>query len=258
MKIFKIIIVVFFLHFLTGCGEKKEYELELFLIALEAEINDEKLMDEIRFCPYDSLGYYLPIFDSFYSHLIKQKGWEIPVNLDSCDFDSSKINEFLLFAFQRHLKGDEINEEILLNEIVTLNKLSDTKKLQRIAEEKKILEDIISTNDANFAIGDTLNIILQVKSYNDDYHSIFYRGYPQSLDYSVADDTLKVKGILIEKHYHTDAPHIQKTPSLLDLVFTLKILALNRANVYYGDSFLAIGDEFSLYLEAYARLIDYP
>lgn len=135
---------------------------------------------------------------------------------------------------------------------------SKNEKYDKEVELHKLENSRISQgNNERWKAGDTLTIVLPVEI--DDYgrRSTFYYsyGYPVSLDYSSADDSLKIKGVLLQKWYES-IPDLE--PTVLDssnLIFKLRILELSDENTKILMNSYEVGEEFDLHLKKYARPI---
>lgn len=246
--------LLFSLVSIMGCISDSS-KLTSFFEELEESIGNELIINEIKTISKDSLRYILPVFEIESKQLIQKLHYEKELNglmnpHLAKPFSSSR-GEVLLFAFQKHLNRENISLREIQIEIQEVKKNLKEKMVKEEAFYEKELNAIIRTNNLKWQEGDTLNLILQIQK-EDNHNSIYYRGYPQSLDYSSASDTLRMKGLLLNKHY----PVQNKMTDSVNLSFNLKILELSHTNVYNFAEPVKLGDDFVLSLEAYGRLID--
>lgn len=241
---------------LTACAKEPSH-LHAFFKKLESEIINESILEDISTYSKDSLALMLPIFRIECNELLE----DLHYNQELQDLiDSSSVSPFshlreqmLLFAFQKHLNKQTIDLDKIIYEIQQAEVSSHGKMLRDEELHKKELTGIIIANDLKWRAGDTLNLILQV----DNNNTIYYRSYPGSLDYSFADDTLRMKGILISKYYSKVSGYeTAKLSDPLNLVFKLRILELSNAEARNPVRKLEVGDKFVLSLEAYGRPIE--
>lgn len=239
LKIFCIIIL-----FSTSCVENNR-EINNLFNALEKQINNEKVLNHIKTFHQDSSNLLLPIFSPQYRDLK-----EVYFSIEEDTFTDSSLysdEEIMLFAFQKYLNQQPIDLGVIQDEVKESKMRLKIKRDKKEVLYKERLEEIIRTNNLKWQEGDTINVLLQVDN-DSGYNSIYYRSYPASLDYSFADDTLEMKGLIKKKISPA-------TTDYLDIIFRLKILELNRPDVYNFAKKIKTGEEFDLHLESYARLI---
>jgi len=211
-------------------------------------------LEHIKTAPTDSLFFFYPFFSQEYLKLQEETDCQIQITnwLDAnlIKQHNSYREQILFIGFQKYLQEKKID----LKEIEVEIQKMEERKIEKAELQYQQLLDIIEANDSNWKKGDTLNLVLQLSSHGDGKH-IFFRRYPASLDYSTADDTLKMRGILIDKIYKDEIISDSEINDYSKLKFRLKILSLNFDNVFSAKK-LKIGDEYDIGLKTYGRLIE--
>lgn len=250
-------LILMFLILFFSCS--KDSRLPNFLKKLESNIGNEIVIEAIKQSNKDSLIFILPVFRVEYLRLTQKLDNKdkisdlIKSNLTEPFFASNE--EILLFAFHRYLNQQKLDLEQIQVEIQQ-TRTAHKEKMKREKEfHEKELINLIKANNSKWNIGDTLSIILDIDSGSN---VISYKPFPLTLDYSNAEDTLKIKGILIDKFNSQNLlkGNSQKLEDLMDLYFKLKVLELNREYVMQGLNKVEIGSDFRLYLESYGRPIE--
>jgi len=159
--------------------------------------------------------------------------------------------EVILYGFQDFLNSKDVNLKKLKIEVEERVEVRRIEEKEREVNNKLELKKIIEENNLNWHIGDTIDVIFKL-DVEDDYGEIYYNGYQYSLDFSLADDTLKMKGRIKEKYYDHGNSRVNKH---LNLIFKLEVIALksNKASNY--SDIKKVGDDFLLHLESYGRSI---
>ncbi len=244
------LILCFFLFFFCSCSEQSELERIFEIIEQRFE---GKMLDDMKSCSQDSLYLMSHLFRIEYNHQLEELGhekhWPSFIDTSFAKANYTKMDFILFFAFHKYIHDKPIDLEAIRKEVQE----SDERNRQRwAAEEKedmKRLRSIIATDNKRRNIGDTINLLLKLED-KGQYNSIYFNGYPYSLDFSHADDTLKMTGILLDKYYDPSAD----STDIMNLIFSLKITELSHDNAREpGMKPLKIGDKFNLSLQRYGR-----
>lgn len=246
---------VFLMIFLFSCTNKKStyYPIKECFEKIEKNIKNDKALNHMKTCSLDSLTYVFPIFKREFEKIQEKTDCNRQIE-DFFDLHSIPNNpvlrdEVLILAFQKYLNQYKID----LNEIQDEIKGKKLIKVKREKIEEQKLLGIIRENNSNWSKGDTIDIVLQLSG-KGDRKQVFYRHHSLAYDYSTADDSLNIRGVLIDKQYDSSET-ISETEKTLSLIFKIKILELSDTNAYAVDR-LKIEDIFDLDLASYGRFIE--
>lgn len=243
-----------------SCNKKSP--LIPFYQQLENEIGNQEILDRYRHLTKDSLDIMYQSFKKEYQNV-----FEISENKNAINtyLDSENINKtenyrwhIILFGFQKYLNNQPIDlEELIWDYGEAIKIAKDRHDAQQKLYDQKYYQ-IVRRADSRWNPGDTINFILPVNIDTDSSRYTYYNiGYPYSLDYSSADDSISMKGVLLKKFY--DDGRIDTNESETDsvhLVFKLKIIELSDTITKVDWEKLKIGDEFDLWLKLYGRPIE--
>lgn len=235
-----------------------------FLEALKIEINNDKKLIIFKEAPKDTeilyfINHFSEAFDLLYKNdSINYKNINDYMDSQSIINDQNIRAASLIFAFQKKLQ----NKDIDIKEIAKF-----TQNYYKEIEEEELVEKdfhnqqtkkIIQANEEKWNIGDTLYIILPINKEESGYCSTYFNnyGYPYTLDYSLADDTLHLEGILLQKLYEDYAYPYTGTPDSLESIFKLKITAMSDMGCLILGEKYVLGDEYKLPLQSYGRCIN--
>jgi|GEM_PF-6870307 len=254
-------ILVSILIILVGSCLNHSSPLDDFLDHLEERITNEEALRKYKHAPKDSLELYFKFFSKdFFEELgTPEHNQSIYQYLNNNGIfpDTTYRTLLLIFAFHEKLNDKFINLEKIKEDILQTEEILNA----RINREEELYEKenlrIIQFNNSKWNVGDTMNFILPVKIQNDGKRTTYFAGsYPYTLDYSLADDTLKVRAILIDKEYNKEVDRISNPQDLFKLVFKLKLLELSNVNTYNFTEKYEVGDEYDLPLKYYGRPIE--
>jgi hypothetical protein len=125
-----------------------------------------------------------------------------------------------------------------------LNDLKKNKDQKEWIFEKEIVE-IINQYDTSYNIGDDITLFFPLEIKNkEQYINAFQNPYPATLNYSHADDSLKVSGIVVNK---------RNIISIKDIELDIKILDKNflKATIYNEE--YNILDTISISIREFGR-----
>jgi hypothetical protein len=241
----KIIAIFIFLFFFFSC--EKNSILNDFYLNLENKMDKNELLT-FKKAPLDSAAHH---FDSFYEEYRAAVDEEITNNnevlsyLKDLKLEENEIPDYIWLVFQFHSWLNKKNYS--LEEYEMIYKSYYQKKInQQLEEERKYKKEalnIILESDAQFAIGDTLTLIFPVEKRLSRKITV-HRLYPYSLEFFEFEDTLKLRGILIEK-----------LKDSFDLRYKLNLTEISEENVLIQNSKYEVGDYFDLSLKEYGRPI---
>lgn len=247
----QILVVLFLILFYTSCVEETP---KTCFEKIKKSFEREEILNYIKVYPQDSLPYVYPFFlracEQFQKEMDCQKEIEDWLDTNLIPTDRTLRDRIIILAFQKYLNNKEIDLEEIQFEI--------REERKRIAEEEKLLEqrllNNIYLNDSLWTKGDTLDIFLQVDDHGKS-KSVFYSADPYS-SFSMADDTVKVKGVLVDKFYKIYSKEEPDLKHPLSLYFKLKVLEVSDTATYEVSQKIEVGKEFDLNLGLYGRLID--
>ncbi len=176
--------------------------------------------------------------------------------LDSLNISSmNDIRElYLQFAFRSFLNSEDIDTSVLntqVRRVIYLRKENWEKLSERYEIENL---NIAKTNFKKYNVGDTVRVVLPIKT-SFGSRSIYYtQGFPYSQKYDSAEDSLGIEGVLLMKRYEK-LPNTKVDSS--SFVFELRIIDLSEMEVeeLLGNK-LKVGDSFNFYLSKYGRYLD--
>ncbi|MBV6655165.1 MAG: hypothetical protein KI786_15470 [Mameliella sp.] len=257
----KVLALTYVMFLFIGCTEKK-IAAESFFETLEKELNGTKILHDLKFLEQDSMQRMLPVFRGTSRKIAYEKGymringWDNLVDL-LIGPDIQNQDLVLLFAFRSYLNKRKVNFDEAQEQA---KNMKDRLELEMIKGDSIALEElksIIALNDFIWNKGDTLELTFHLNS-EEDCNYIFYLRYPNSLTFSLADDTLNMKGVLLDKFYSRDRSGNAKTnpKDVRNLFFKLEIVDLNPLeNICESAKILGIGQNYDLHLESYGRSI---
>lgn len=249
-------ILPIFIFLLIACnGKTKDTPLESAFFKW-AERTDPIVLDSFKSCDIDSTGdcldIFAPIVDSFYFDILNTV--ELNKYVDSvytCNAKDKKI--FLGVALHAYLN----NQDILSRDFVyrKATAIIDYQyEIQSKLDEKEN-EQMAREAYEEIHVGDSFPLLLAVEN-NYGRKSIFFRCYPYTKDYSIADDSLSLTVVLQDKFYGklTDG----STDSSC-LAFRVKIIETSDTTVFYyssgSEEKYIVGNEFDICLQMYGRYI---
>jgi len=239
-----------------SCVEENS-EIKKIFISFEEGVQNRNILIPIQTSSQDSLSSLLSVFSAEYRPFLEKRYPSKNKNellKTLSDLHVPTNHEIMLFAFQKYLNQQPINLDVIRKEIKEL----EIKFRQKITKENNLNEQLHSTiiqnNNLNWNVGDTIDVILQVHNINNKYH-IYFTGYPASLDYSRADDTLKMKGIIKNKILESKISNNTNNKNILphNVVFNLEVIGINLNKL---SPSIKIGEIFKLDLDAYGRPIE--
>lgn len=250
------VLLLFLLLLLIACKNENAALIDDFE-RLEESIESDRFLHNLKTLPEDSLHRVAGIFYGEVTSMIKDLKRKKEKHPETIDSLITKLNreqkiEILVIAFQKYLNGVGFNLENIENQV---SKLREIRRLEEKRQRKELIK-LIEGNDLKWEPGDTMNLIFQLKE-KEGYRTIFFNRYPRSKDFSFADDTLKMRGVLLEKFYGSGYSiyYDEESHKYFDLIFKLKIITLDKEVNYWGDR-IKVGDEFDLHLEAYGLKIE--
>jgi len=241
------------LFHISACkDENKNSNVNNLFEILEGELKNTKILEDIRTTREDSLYEMLPIFTSLCKggKFDDKDCWINFIDSTFAQENNLLLDEILFLGFQKYLRNEKVGLVSIKNKVLVYQEKRRKKYNEQERNNEKELASIIKNNDNKWMNKDTISILLQVKKVRGS-RLIFYSDYPYSLDYSYADDTLQLKGVIVEKLYETGSK------DLFDLIFKIKVLELDNGLINSLDSEnIKVGSNFNLHLESYGRLIE--
>lgn len=252
-KIYKILFLPIMVLFIS-CH--KTNTLEDFFKVFENRIENKNELLEFKNASKDSVDVLFKLiskpFIQVYRDSTQFEGINKFFNDNGVTPDDRTRGRILIFGFHRFINDEQINLTALTSEVKRIDEYRERlREKERRREEEPYLKIVKASNEL-YSKGDTMNIILPVSFDKDTgMKSTYYSAhYPYTLDYSDADDTLKVTGILLDKRY-------ENTPfnalDSLHLIFKLKLIELSDTNYHILWRKYQVGDEFDLHLRNYGR-----
>lgn len=246
---------------ITISCKKSNSQLDSFFHELELKIDNEKAIFKFKNLPKDSL---LSFFEKFskefylvYGDSLHYKTVNNFLNTKNISPDLEVRMPVLIFAFQSKLKYKNIYIESIVNDVQKyFEKIDSAYKIEEKINYLQILKNI-QINNKEWNPGDTLEVLLPVETGVDEKKTTFYyHEYSLTSGYSSAEDSLKIKGILLSKRYDF-FPDLK--PNVIDssnLIFSLKILEISDSTTMILLEKYKPGDKFDLHLKKYGRLIE--
>jgi hypothetical protein len=253
-------VVICFL-ILFSCSNKKQSDLELFYEDYVHNINENKLQ-EFKSAKINSSGDVLNILEKeindMYSQIIKTDNINnfidsiLNKNIQIRKYEEDK-KLFIGLAFHYYLNDEEIGSKKFTTQMIEiLNYKSNFR--DSINEIKN--EEIATNNFSNISKSDSFNLIFPVEIKNGKKYTYFTEGYPYSLKYHSADDSVTMKVFLLDKYLGN---YSDGTIDKNSLMFKVKVIQLSDTNVF--DFVLAsknkfnIGGQFEFCVNDYGRII---
>ncbi|HMQ70531.1 MAG TPA: hypothetical protein PKC58_16265 [Ignavibacteria bacterium] len=216
------IVTIILIFVLFSCNNYDHGTDEIFR-EMERSTNNKKILNDIKTFPSDSLYNLLPVFRAEFQEYLDQVDFERNLIENSPQLLDSEQEVIKLFAFQKYLNSDDIDVQKILTEIERVEhnikwNLTESKELRR-----KAMSGIIEANIQRFREGDTIVIILPIRTDDSGHKSIFITSpFSKVRDYFVLD-TLEVYGIIQRIFHHTDTSELAQfeESNLSDLAFEL-------------------------------------
>jgi hypothetical protein len=248
--------IIFFLlagTILVYC-HKQFSPIDRFFDEAEKTINKNNLIafkqastDSIRFYFNDPMDdFHLVYRDSSMQKLLNEF------------FSKAKISNYNedRIAFLRHAFHYRINNRKFDIQKITFDVKNDYILFEK---EEKIRQKLIDfkqdrlmmENDFRCPVGTIVNILLPVQFDGDNKYARYSQNFLKSFDYSMYNDSLKIKGLIIGKEYI-----VQQLPEKTDtseIMYKLKILKLSNSRYKIYQNKVAVFDTISFYLGAYGR-----
>jgi hypothetical protein len=250
---------IFIFSFLAIACINQSIDQTDFFETLKSNGN-KRLVDSIKKTPYDSLHHYLPFFKTLYpDYMIKDTNslrvWPAFVDSAFVNENLPLMDKILLFSFKKYLNNEPVSLEKVKLE-VTESYIRNKEKFTHIETiNKKKLAEMISTNDKNTRIGDTLIFTFRLKRKKGNL-IIDYNSYPGSLVIADADDKLVMSAVVLEKFHNRDNSGFTDTPLShpLNMFYKIKILEMNHEKVGFNSyKFISKNDSTDLLLSLYGR-----
>lgn len=242
---------------IISCGNNETILIE-HLKSLEQSIDSEKLISILKTHHEDSISNLLPLLSPQLNKLNKNKSlWPIEKQNELANYlKSYELNlqdEIIIIAFIKYLNNrkldiDKINQTVIHNSNEFRKKVEIESKLFEQTKSKNI-----KFNFNNFNVQDTLNLILQLQIENEEKH-VFYTN---SQNFIIADDTFKVKGILIEKTFNGKNEISSKLTDseYQDINFKIRTIEISHDNVLMDSAIITIESIINLNLARYHKQI---
>ncbi len=244
----------------TGCTEEKT-AIEPFFRTLEKELDGTKILYDLKSMDQDSMQRMLPVFRGTCSQIAYEKGYMITngwdILIDSLIGSDIRNQELIfLFAFRSYLNERRVDFDEAQEQAQNVINRLEVKRIKGDSIALEELKNMIAFNDSAWNKGDTLELTFQLSS-EEDCNYIFYLRYPNSLSFSLADDTLNMRGVLLDKFYSKDRSGNEETrlKDVENLFFKLEIVDLNPLNICESTKELEVGQIYDLHLESYGRPI---
>lgn len=259
MKYFFAVFLIILFGIQISC-ETSSKPLNKFFNKFEEKIKNNIAFSKFKNAQKDSILFYSQNFTEEFNELYKDSSYSKNIDKFLSKFEKSHDLEtaenILIFAFHSSLNNNNSN----LNQVADYFFEKNKREKNRINKEQQLLDDenlkIIQANNHKWETGDTLSIILPVRldELTSNKSSYYSYGYPLTLDYSQADDTLKIKGILLNKSYESYSG--LTSSDSMDLVFKLKITELSNTDYKILGKKYEVGNELRIPLRDYGRPID--
>lgn len=246
--------------------DNKNYKLNNFYKTFEHEFDgNNALIYEIKTIDNDSLylikSAFIPYYKRYQLNDSFDKNEWIKVEHDKfSDLDKDIRDEILLLSFKKYLNKEKVDLEVVKSEVLTSiekRKIWDKKHEDEGMEE---LRNIINFNNKYCIIGDTIRINLGLSG-SEKYYSIVYRSLQDKISghYKMYDDSVDIIGIITSKYFGKNYSGYTnlKDDDLLNLFFDLKIIKIDKKNVYhFSNENLKKDNVIKLPLELYFRRIE--
>lgn len=246
MGMHKVLIILTILPLLVSCQEDDKVLHRVFM-RLKQQIQERELYT-FKNAPIDSAAFYSGYFYYEYKEVIDQNVLpddEVMRYLENLQIQNFNFPDYLYLVYNFHgwLNGkkysiydcQEIYERVIEHE------------QQRIKKTEEEALQIIINNRDRCVVGDTLNLIFPMDNnyWRAGTKEAVLRLYPHSMEIFEFEDTIKLKGILLDK-----------LSDSIDLRFKLYVLELNLEEVLLlGDQY-KVGDTLNLPVKSYGRLIN--
>lgn len=246
---------LFTMLYLISCSRlDKQDEMQPFFESLSKQINSTKL-DSFRRTSIDSSCRAIEMISSdvdlVYVKMVKNNilGQYLDSLLATCNEKTQKT--YLTIAFHDYLNKSHLSEHDLKIRLDTvLNyKWEREKKLNAVENTRIAKENFQSIN-----VGDSIFLNFPVENKGGRKSTFFYLGYPYSMKYSNADDSLQLKAVVIEK-YIGDSKDVATEPPCR--AFKIKIIDMSDTSIEIMNEKYTRGYIYNFCINDYGRIITY-